>query len=144
MVISPRMTPEILSTVFQLRDHLQAAAEPRQSPLNAFQPTVRSCGGLKSRAGIWSTGSSQRLLGSLASGISLLLTWHGLQPVRFHQQGVSWLHKCTCCPDGWPSLSWLVILLWQLNLFEPFNHSFTRPVTRTVCDKTHFFIPKST
>lgn len=43
----------------------------------------------------------------------MLLTWHSLQPVRFHQWGFHWLHKCTCSPDGWPGPSWFVLFCYD-------------------------------
>lgn len=52
MLIGPRMTPELLSTVFQLRDHLQAARGAPTEPLERLPAHRAVLWGLESGAGI--------------------------------------------------------------------------------------------
>lgn len=76
---------------------------------------------------------------------SVLLTWQSLQPVQFHQRGVHWLHKYTymyvrvraplnclilqtrALQSRWVARPQLIsiILLWQLNPFEPLHPSLS-------------------
>lgn len=78
-------------------------------PLIPNQPTMQPCGS-------WSAEQVHEALRPARTSRkfsirdqSVLLTWHRLQPVRFHH----WLHKCTCSPDGWPGPSWFVLFCYD-------------------------------